>query len=456
MKQQFKEYIYSRIPRPRNEEFDKWFQITFPGADPNNLMQLFFIWNICQTSMEPWGSWSLEKKYLCDFFGHERNYDPNFVPELCGVLQVPVPEYHTGIARSVRINQDRAKQIMKEWWRFLKHYNKLIAKIPDNVAKIFELPKSSNIYRYQEYLNTRAFNHIFDFQPAFDLFEKECKEGLNNKEEIGRELHGAYGGHLAGVFYKASEGSRFRLYPEGWSITSIPSRYRHVITPRSKGYLELDLKCAHLSICAGVLKIESIQNLLKNGIDPRDIISTDTEIDKSKIKLFIQKIIYGAGDRGLKIALLDNEEREIAEKELKKEEWRRVDNMISNDCIDKVNKINSHYIVKDLRKAIERWDENKAIDAWGYKIKLPKDKKYNVKATMLSWMCNSWEKVILEPIFEIASKSFEFEIVIDQHDGCTIFNNFGDIDEIEERLKDKVQKHAAEYGIYTGISVKNS
>jgi hypothetical protein len=223
-----------------------------------------------------------------------------------------------------------------------------------------------------------------------------------------------------------------RLFSYGSSLTTIKSEVRKVLT---KGWTEIDLKNAQLSIIAKLWDIPSLQDYLATGQSIWQYFYSALEIDKNykpALKTFVYSIAYGAGEDTLK---KDFEQS-------CRNEGLALDNGL-------VKKLFSLPLITNILQA-----QKKRLEAVkGKDIYTPLGKIRSKKPTAkLALEAQAYEMLLIYEIYKLAETTDKFEIMLYQFDGVSIdFRDERSKGYWIEKIKSAVEAKAKEFDFMTTV-----
>jgi hypothetical protein len=290
----------------------------------------------------------------------------------------------------------------------------------------------------QRYLNSLDSN----------LFTKTCKQNYRAAfdyavyEYSGAQLHREHRilRHIAAQpqpFYSASpQGNTVRLF----TSVSIPDLKRDVRQVFTRGWLDGDLRCSQLSICAWLWKITPIMKFLQSGQSVWNYFFAEMGIPgelfaraKPVIKEALYSVCYGMQMSKLRGFI----PYQFACEEMPKEFGQR---FLAVPLVQ---------TLLDARRVAQRRviDEGKAETCYGKILQL---KEGTTVHSILAQQAQSLEMYLIFPAFALADKTADFKILLFQYDGFSVhFTSHPE--RWRKRIKFIVDEQAKHLGIPTWL-----
>lgn len=263
------------------------------------------------------------------------------------------------------------------------------------------------------------------------------------RRELIIDLHQKLHSHHKYIISPEKQSINYRI---GGLFSNLPLEIRRFILNEKDGFIELDLKSAHLSFLCAKMNLKLPENVVQ-------LIADETELLKSRVKECVVRTIYGGKYSPKDGLILDQERKNLHDQRRTGENPTPCKNQ--DQEINDYNKIcsNEYFIkIKDSVKKLHNEIElnNGIVDAFGIFL----TKNENIKSsTIMAAYYSSFEKKLLMKLLPVTHEGFR--IISDEHDGCTIFIlNPNRKDEIIKKCKDAVNKEAKKLGINTTLEVK--
>jgi hypothetical protein len=236
-------------------------------------------------------------------------------------------------------------------------------------------------------------------------------------------------------FYSASANrNSVRLF----SSESIPNLERHVRKAFTKGWLDGDLKCSQLAICAWMWNVKPMMDFLKTGrsfwnhlYEYLEIPSDKTSEVKPILKEATYGLCYGMPEKNIRSYLT--------------KEFNRLG--IQEKSSEFVTEPLLHAMLEAREAAIGRITQQGGDKTcYGKELIINKDLKAR---DILAQMAQAWELKLIYPAFELAAAHpKDFKIMIYLFDGFSVhFHRYPD--KWMKRIKDVVDRQAKELGVPT-------
>lgn len=375
----------------------------------------------------------------------ETTESANFLTQIISALKINRPSFSKGkYARSIKVDVNRAKELLQIWSSY-----------QENKQPILSISELDNIEAATSRLESESMTSLEQVQ-----YLNEHSKYLGLKYPVSMNWNAEDAGNLQLVKQAilAHNGpiswyaDNHRVYAAGVSLCNIPTRYRRAITPRSAGFLEIDLKSAHLAIFAGLFKNKYIQEKLSLGVDIYE--DNSRYGTRSEIKNICNVMLYGAGIpmQQIQFCLDEDTKKDFLDlyaqaKLLKKPQLYGV----ANKLIDNPTKCRlEHFVHSELYENLEKiQSQQETITHDIFNNEIPHD--VNSKPSYFAFSC---EKLLTWPIYQLALEKKEYRIILDQHDGVTIHTD-KDQDKIFAEIKDAVESNARKHGIITTLEIKN-
>ncbi len=243
------------------------------------------------------------------------------------------------------------------------------------------------------------------------------------------------------IIHQSKESINYRI---GGMFNNLPKEIRRFILNKEDGFVELDLKSAHLSFLCSKTDLELPENIVQ-------LIADQTGLLKSQVKECLVRTIYGGKFSPKDGLILDQDRKALHDSRRNSECPLKNQEQEINDF----NKIcqNEYFIqIKDsVKKLINEIELNNGImDVFGNFI----NKNDEIKSsTVMAAYYSSIEKRLMMKLLPLTHQGFR--IISDEHDGCTIFiSNPERKEEILKLCKNAVEKEAKKMNIKTTLEVK--
>jgi hypothetical protein len=243
------------------------------------------------------------------------------------------------------------------------------------------------------------------------------------------------------VYFPSSLGNTVRLF----TAQSIPNLQRDVRKALTTGWLDVDLRCSQLAICAALWDVEPINNFLRSGenfwthvLHSIDAPHSKWEIAKAEIKPALYSICYG---------MELNHVKGTTALRLKK---AGLDTHIATRFVN-------HPLQQALFVAREQALQS-IVGAGGATTCFGKwcaVSSFRQPPDILAEVAQALEMKLIYPAFRLARETREFTIVLFQHDGFSL--HFLRRDEMWlERIANAIQEEIAQHGVETRLEWGNS
>jgi len=240
-------------------------------------------------------------------------------------------------------------------------------------------------------------------------------------------------------------------YRIGGMFNNIPKTLRRYILNKEDGFIELDLKSAHLSFLCARMNIKLPNDVVY-------LIANETGLLKDRVKECIVTTIYGGTSSPRDALILDEARRELHNSGRLNRHAQPTQEQERADYAKLLG--NAHY--QAIRSATEAFKKeielsNGVTDAFGkfipWKVDLDDPCPASDINTITAAYYSSFEKKLMMKLIPITKKGFR--IISDEHDGCTIYiTNPNRKEEILKRCKNAVEKEAKRLGINTTLEIK--
>lgn len=216
-----------------------------------------------------------------------------------------------------------------------------------------------------------------------------------------------------------SDGANYRLYG---SASNMKSDDRAAVFPASLGYVEVDLRNAHLAILGMLLKSERIAALAGDAWSTLgDYV--DGAASKGQLKRFLYSCMYGAGREQRICALVKDDAYDVAQALYDKGEDERAhlacfpiwheaealhDRLVKHPTIGEV--------IEGTRQLARELERAARVDPFGIEHGGPETRG----VTALSSLCSAYEKWLLAPVYCDRAYLKTHQVILDQHDGLTV------------------------------------
>lgn len=502
--------LFLRDPPPVLPEFCAWFSSNFPSVENRKLVKAMIYRVICSSAKgeETVLNWAYLAKLLN--LAEAKDYTvTDVITDLCAAFNTETSEYSRflGRSRTIQIEQDRAIQLQKEWTsfsvkksdpRYLEaispttgesihsaEYSKTITEskicIRDHQEKKYKKDKHV-LYSLIKYLNARKIPQVIT--DRLDILIENA-----DPSDIIRynRLTSCRNNLIGGTTWQIND-QGYRVFPRGESLATLKREDRWAVMLQEDGFYEIDLTNAHFAILAFLIQGANMMDLLNQGsIWPQllQYIGKDSSF-KDSLKECIYSMLYGSGEDMQKILLIQDpllrqELKDLkiklgkVEKTVRSSEersklmiekhalTRRLKEESTQEDKDLYTKLTSHPAIKELLEGSKLFGEQISEkgsfkDAYGIEHST---KDFKGIGKIMNTIMTSYEKKLMAPIYNDAMKTRYFEVIIDQHDGCTLsFNkNIKGDPEVRKNvlngLKEKVDQNAKELGLVVNLSIKN-
>jgi hypothetical protein len=244
-------------------------------------------------------------------------------------------------------------------------------------------------------------------------------------------------------FYRPSKnGNTLRVFSIGESLATIPSKVRRALTT---GWYELDLKSCGFAVAAMLWNIESINMFLRNGGDLWDDLLRhfDRYSHRDDLKSILKTCVY---------ALINMSSRRFTKE--------YIDERLGDGAGDHFFAYPSIAALwKARRTASEQVICNRgAPDAFSTWIPLQwsehNGRRIPEVGNVIAQQYQSYELLLLLPVYDLAEQTDEFMVMIHQHDGLTVaVSDQRRTQYWLDRITSVVQEQADRLGIYTHLAV---
>lgn len=310
--------------------------------------------------------------------------------------------------------------------------------VPELTQKINQETKTKYTSNFNKLLSKnkpQAFNYIennFNENKQIQLL-KTIQEIAENPQPV----------------YKPSKNGRSpRLFAQGTAINYLPLEVKQILLGETCVFY--DLKSAHLAIGANVWQNDVVVKKLTDEnwsvwnelIDCFDWSPLSRDQKKKICKASLYAIIYGQK----KHSVLYNLKKSFKYDK----QWNETFNdneyfraFFENEVIESILRTRDSILEKikadgGMFDAQRHWKAtSKTVDA----------------ASVMSWVCQTYELQLLSPIFDLAKTTKDFWIVLWEHDGLTIcFENNKHV--WEKKIKEVVKKECEAHNIHTKLEEK--
>jgi hypothetical protein len=291
--------------------------------------------------------------------------------------------------------------------------------------------ESQRVLQYMNALPSNLFTRIVAQNYADALAKAQELYIYDNEEKFlhnARVLHRVL--HQVQPFYQPSEHSD-RIFPFNESMLMLSKEVRQALT---RGWIEFDLRSAHLAINARLWDAPIVNAFLATGKSIWFALIQDTygmmmnDELKSFFKEALYSICYGKHVRAIK------------------EDFH--DMMLSADLFL------SHPVIEDLLTARDRFLTQVQQDG-GYRSHFDvwfSTKEYD-HTSILALAAQSLELALLLPALDLAERHDEITLTLWQHDGFTAHIKSGEVDYWVQKICDAVNGKAAAFHVNTCLEV---
>jgi hypothetical protein len=238
-------------------------------------------------------------------------------------------------------------------------------------------------------------------------------------------------------FYSpSSEGNTIRLF----TASSIPNLQMDVRRALTADWVDLELRCSQLEICAALWNVESINNFLQSGenfwthvLDAIGVSQSNWEVAKRELSPRFYSICYGM------------ELKHVRGTTALRLEKAGLDTHIANSFVN-------HPLTKTLFEAREEALKSiaKAGGATTCFGKCCAVSETRQPRQIMAEVAQALELKLIYPAFRLAAETREFTIVLFQHDGFTL--HFLLRDEMWlARIANVIQEEIAQHGVETRL-----
>lgn len=238
------------------------------------------------------------------------------------------------------------------------------------------------------------------------------------------------------IYAPSCKGRTDRLFGVGANITNLKSEVRQILTE----WDEVDIKACHLAVNGYLWDIQEVKDFLKTGKSFWKEILDWMGLPMSTkylLKDEVYAVFYGMPEVGTK---------------------NRINEKFPG-LIRAGERFLSHPLIAAILKARKRiFKEVKRIgsvqDAFGISHSVDSKDKDSVKS-IVSRVSQSYEMLLLKPIFDLAETTDEFSITLLQHDGCSLKFHKADRKEFwMGKIDEAFNSGAAELNIDTRLEWK--
>jgi len=502
--------------------FQAKFTTVAKSSDPALLTRLIYgtLWASSRGQEFPLASNQLED--FLDLGGGDKKRSRSVTPiieQLSQALEQPYTphSYALGLARNIQIPPDRAQQLLAEWQTFAlppedpeashpitgektrgtKFKNVLrLAKQAVRQAETAAQPEQP-LHDILQHLNSRSVPEILTERTLEQIrrLEGERDQALaapagDQSKILGRysyrlqALNGCLVSAMGGYIWHRASQDNYRIFARGQTLASISSEDRRAITLFQDGFVELDLASAHLAISHKLFGGQELETLLRGGQVWATLLAAAgmRPEDKDLLKPVVYAMLYGSSRlRQMSLLIRDPEGRHEVQAALDLAERKRQEGKEpgrtaryktkiraeikailkgpAKEALMAFRKLERHPAIQELLQGRRRLEEQlrgpgEVLDAFGRKQAISKKPSRTIAA-----LASSYEKALLLPIYQAADKSTDFQVLLDQHDGCTLHFLRRDsktrTDNILQRLQEAVEATAKELGIITKLEIKN-
>lgn len=470
-------YIWLRDVPYVNKSFGSDFNSRFPEInDDPNLRAI--LWRLIRCSAVG-KKLALPGRYAGAAFSGTRSHPNPFfrsVSNSWAKIKASVPLYRTEYIEGVQcakyyLDPDVAADLM-DWWlsytpgNYISSTNEFLNPI---ILKRIVLERNNTFnesFRYNfmiQYQNSRRFpreiiqniKKYVDDQVDLPKIERSI-----TKEDI-RESYLIHDALNRGAEQYYDE--KCRIYSGGPNIQNLKSVIRLACTPRSSGYLELDLRSAHLAFFARIAESAIMNSYLEKGI--WNELSNASGLSKDDVKDCVNPTLFctiSANEYYLSGGGRDSEMKRP------KNEERVQKGMLNKIPRAKSKKLAEHPFIKELLHQKEKLYlyikshggmenlHNEFIPGRFSLIEINgKKKEINGYGTVMHELCTTYEAELISIIY-LSREELGYEIPIHQHDGCTIhIPRPSEWEGIYNILRSRISDRAQELGVVTELTIKN-
>lgn len=214
-----------------------------------------------------------------------------------------------------------------------------------------------------------------------------------------------------------SDGSNYRLYS---SASGMTSEDRAVVFPASLGYVEVDLRSAHLAVLGMLVASDCVSALAS---DPWRVLAdyVDGKATKAQLKRFVYSTMYGASKEGRTIALVNDAEYAAAQSLYDnglESLYRALPSWQDAEALHAslIKHPGVAGVVAGTKSLAAALEQKPALDPYGIEHGGP-----GVRGvTAISSLCSAYEKWLLAPVYTDRAYWKTHQVILDQHDGLTI------------------------------------
>lgn len=300
-----------------------------------------------------------------------------------------------------------------------------------NKIELLDVEAAKEIAEYMNNLPVNSFNKLIENSEIAMKAINEIESPIVRDQQI-RILNSILESPKP-VYVPSKNGKTDRLFGIGANLTNLKSTVRQQLTQ----WDECDIRSCHLAVAGWLWGVDSLNQFLASGKSFWDEILPFmglTKASKGTVKNFLYGLIYGMSKKNL------------------------TDGIDSSfpGVVRAGERFLSHPIVKDLLNARTAvYKQAKALgcinDAFGKAHKVTSANLTSVMARV----SQSYEMVLLKPIFDLAKTTDDFTIQLYQLDGLSIvWNRKAHKDYWIERLNRTFKENADNLGILTNLDWK--
>lgn len=448
--------MFSKLPRVCEPDFTYWFERVFGRCSPSyryiiynliresakgNALPLSYKWYRKIRHQNDPRSLTIAAAYIAALT-RARVYPYSQSLELCTSLQIPQPRaerllrkiqsFHVQGYHTLSTAEDTTQAI---WQR-------RIAKARRAVSDLQSRRAPSDVRWMLDILNNLNLRDL-----PFDVQELERSIEIDRRPnpKLSRAAD------LLEFLITVEHGCLYEPAPPGYrfyashGLTTMRRQDRWMLTPPARGFAEVDLTHAHPAIASTLIgNPPALSGLLQRDYYGELIQASGA--NKSRVKRTMTMLLYGARNQSLMLSLSTDLDIHPIEHHC---QW------ITTEGKRAFTALLQHPAVQELRAGLQNLyaqikSRGYLTDAFGTKVRLLEGDK---PATVLSYVCTSYEKKLLEPLYTMHEQG-RLRLVCDQHDGCTYYEPT-DPEGTFRAVRDAVQEVAQELGILTRLEKKN-
>lgn len=428
---------YLRSIRHMDPLFNQWAKNEFNLSDQEDLLILYNAIRFNNSDGECHFPWSYFEALGVDDLKSRLDKVAN---KISGTV---IEYFNPGQCRKLIIAPEMANKLYNQMSQFNR--NKMGKKITRDFKSIYKKASDEQDIKYSNNPTIEWISYLNNIKLPPCIIENAEKRiteinDIRRIEAIRRLIHDLNDGAKY-IMHPNRETINYRI---GGLFSSLKKEDRRAILPPNQGFIELDLKSAHLSFLAA-----------RMGLDlPSDAvgeIAEQTGLQRARVKEALVCTIYG-GTLSAKDALIIDDARRESHQRAR-----------ANHCAQKTQaqeqtdseKLYSNELYKLISQAVSDLEFSlngkSIIDAFGIQLETTTEIK---STTVLAAYFSSFEKKLFMTLLPLARK-LGFQIVSDEHDGCTIYISNPDRKaEILKTCKNAVEKEAKRLGIKTTLEIK--